>query len=976
MILIVQTIVGTLYQTEIGLYLSLQKVFYAWFFLIGDMIPFPGVRLILWVLFVNLLAAFIKRWPSWCKAWGLLITHLGLLLLFVAAFGKFHWGLDTHVTIKEGQKAHQSRAYANWELALWEQKDDVRQVRAIDLKDLIAHNEVFFEDHPGVVTPLRLELSLHYANALAYAKGPRMQDAAYRNGSGIIYIEAQALSKEKEENIPGILLNLIQTDEQKETLLLYGTEMKATPLKLFGRDFWIQLRHKRYGLPLSIELKDVIQELYPGTDTPSHYESQIIVDDAHVKRDVYISMNQPFRYDKYTFFQASYAVNTKGEELSTFTVSYNPVRLLPYVASLLVVLGLFLNFCAQLWRRRSSLMMTALVGLFVCQGALWAEEPLPQAAVDAWSRLPILEQGRVKPMESFAQNQLLQLSGRRTWNRSSASEWLLRLVMAAETMKDERVFRIDNPQVVESLGIKARKRRRYSFAELQNKENLLRTLVAKANDVSQNKRNALDRAYLQVWYNYWLYFDLTQSFMFTQESSWFRIDSHLQKTLGLDNRDEGGYSFYETFQNIDRLKTVVAGFIQKPQNEWSSEDKKAYNLAAHLFQWVQHQKTTPLKLVYVVGQSPAWLDVVDLLQKQVGARIISAPLAYLFQAYQAFHKQDWILFETQIKNLKFENILRWDNLSGMKRLSLERVYHRWDPMARTKVFYIILMCLCFILFLKPTAWFYRALVLLTVGTVIWHGLGIGLRMMILSRAPVSTLYETFIFVSWIASLTGLVMEWIQKKGLGLLVVSFLGFILMSIAGRYAMDGDTLEVLQAVLNSNFWLSTHVITITMGYSLCVVAGLIGHIYLIQATFLKKSTQSLASLSEILYGTLAAGLLFSFLGTILGGIWADQSWGRFWGWDPKENGALLIVLWCVTLFHARMCGMVKPWGFAAGCSLMPIFVTLAWFGINLLGVGLHSYGFTEGVASNLYAFIAFEVIFVGLMLVLQKRWNGVQS
>jgi len=103
----------------------------------------------------------------------------------------------------------------------------------------------------------------------------------------------------------------------------------------------------------------------------------------------------------------------------------------------------------------------------------------------------------------------------------------------------------------------------------------------------------------------------------------------------------------------------------------------------------------------------------------------------------------------------------------------------------------------------------------------------------------------------------------------------------------------------------------------------------------------------------------LFFTLFGTILGGIWADQSWGRFWGWDPKENGALLIVMWQLMMIHMRLTAMVKPHGFALGMILNNIIVIIAWFGVNLLNIGLHSYGFAEGIALNLIIFISAELI-----------------
>jgi ABC-type transport system involved in cytochrome c biogenesis permease subunit len=195
-------------------------------------------------------------------------------------------------------------------------------------------------------------------------------------------------------------------------------------------------------------------------------------------------------------------------------------------------------------------------------------------------------------------------------------------------------------------------------------------------------------------------------------------------------------------------------------------------------------------------------------------------------------------------------------------------------------------------------------------------------------------------------------------------------ILLMVAARFSTQGDTLGVVVAVLDSNFWLSTHVVTITMGYAGCLAAGLVGHLYLLQALRKPRYDPSLQTIARAIYGLLAFGLIFSFLGTMLGGVWADQSWGRFWGWDPKENGALLIVLWCAILFHARIAGMIGSLGVAAGSVLGVIVVLMAWLGINLLGVGLHSYGFTSGLARGLWTSVAFEVSFVVVTLGLIQR------
>jgi ABC-type transport system involved in cytochrome c biogenesis permease subunit len=241
-----------------------------------------------------------------------------------------------------------------------------------------------------------------------------------------------------------------------------------------------------------------------------------------------------------------------------------------------------------------------------------------------------------------------------------------------------------------------------------------------------------------------------------------------------------------------------------------------------------------------------------------------------------------------------------------------------------------------------------------------HVLGLLMRIIIMGRPPVSSLYETFIFVAFITVFLGLMIEYYNRQWLGIVTAAIGGMALLFIANKYSAEGDTLKVLVAVLNSNFWLATHVTTITMGYASTCVGGLLGHIWLLQAVF-GRDRHTLDKTYKTILGILGVALTLTFLGTNLGGIWADQSWGRFWGWDPKENGALMIVLWTALLFHAKVAQMIGPFGLAVGAVIGMMVVMWAWFGVNLLSVGLHSYGFTSGVASSLIAYAVGEVLFL---------------
>jgi ABC-type transport system involved in cytochrome c biogenesis permease subunit len=162
------------------------------------------------------------------------------------------------------------------------------------------------------------------------------------------------------------------------------------------------------------------------------------------------------------------------------------------------------------------------------------------------------------------------------------------------------------------------------------------------------------------------------------------------------------------------------------------------------------------------------------------------------------------------------------------------------------------------------------------------------------------------------------------------------------------------------------------ITLGYATTFLAGLLGMLYILRGMFTTTLTPDVQKdLTRMTYGTLCFAIFFSFVGTVLGGLWADDSWGRFWGWDPKENGALMIVLWNALVLHARWDGIVKDRGLAVLAVGGNIVTAWSWFGVNELGVGLHSYGFTEGVLKTLGIFIGTQLLVIAMGALPKELW-----
>jgi cytochrome c-type biogenesis protein CcsB len=261
------------------------------------------------------------------------------------------------------------------------------------------------------------------------------------------------------------------------------------------------------------------------------------------------------------------------------------------------------------------------------------------------------------------------------------------------------------------------------------------------------------------------------------------------------------------------------------------------------------------------------------------------------------------------------------------------------------VIYVTALVLAFLsLLFWPRTLVRSAFYLLALAFVV-HTVGLVSRMVLQGRPPVTNLYSSAIFVGWAAVLLGIVLERFYRNGIGTMVASAIGFVTLIIAHHLAASGDTLEMMRAVLDSNFWLATHVVCITIGYSSTFLSGFLAILYLVRRVVDRRWNETHATeMERMVYGIVCFSLLFSFIGTILGGIWADQSWGRFWGWDPKENGALMIVLWNAFILHARVGKLAGQRAVMIMAVFGNVVTAFSWFGVNMLGIGLHSYGFME--------------------------------
>jgi ABC-type transport system involved in cytochrome c biogenesis permease subunit len=609
------------------------------------------------------------------------------------------------------------------------------------------------------------------------------------------------------------------------------------------------------------------------------------------------------------------------------------------------------------------------------------------AAGDAVSSVPfdcsalkgivILENGRSKPLDTYAANLLRQFSGRARVDGLNALQWIGEALCDPLAATKRHVFLLNNPDTLNALGMEGG-RDRYSFDQLLPHFAALDRLAQEAFRLGEKDRTTVENEIISLYTRVGVFQQLLDSFSYLTPHTDFTLTSAAVRARLHLPADMTACSVFDLIQShaLNAGEAMRLAAVTGP--EASADDRELARVAQNFQRWLQSNRDQALRILpYPIPGDERWLSPWDALAAGfLDNAEIARAVAQLHALRLAYQQGNQAGFDAAAAAFNGVIGASFGDRVHQTRLDWELVYNAVDPFFKAELLYgLALLALLLSMFVLKS-WLYRASVALLGLGLVLHTYGMGARMLIMARPPVTNLYETFVFVSWVAVLLGLIVEWLQKRSLGIISAGFTGFVFLMIASRYALQGDTLGMLAAVLNTNFWLAVHVITITVGYAGSVVAGIIGHVYLFQRLLTPGKQDDLDNTARFIYSTLAFGLVFTFIGTMLGGIWADQSWGRFWGWDPKENGALFIILWASILFHARLAGYIRQLGMALGSIGSIMCVVLAWFGVNLLGVGMHSYGFTSGVAVALLVFLACETVFMSVMALLIRRRERIKT
>jgi len=603
-------------------------------------------------------------------------------------------------------------------------------------------------------------------------------------------------------------------------------------------------------------------------------------------------------------------------------------------------------------------LLVLLLGLIYLGSTLAPPSNKSDFDLNGFGRLPVLVDGRIKPLDTVARTSLLVLQGRQRFTAPNGeslepAEWLLDVLFNPAVANDYRHFLIENPEVLALLGKEQDNQKRFSFNELRGKLEELDRQMRLADPVDEQERTPFQREVAKLYQRLVLY-------------------QRLQQSVNLESSPDLLADLLR-FQEI--LPAGAAAVRAKEAGRpYAEADYKAVMNFASQFQFLSD---TGYLLVIPpdAGHAGAngWKKMGDALMETFRRGAISpdamayAGLGHAWRLKQPRDFNEIVGLYTQQLAKRFQPQLR--------QCRAEAVFNHAQPFYTSMVLYVLAFLLAVISWLKWPDLLQRSACWLLALAFVVATAGIATRMWLEGRPPVTNLYSSALFVGWVAVALCLVLERIYRNAIGSVAGGMIGFGTLLIAHHLALSsGDTMEMMRAVLDSNFWLATHVVVITMGYGSTFLAGFLAIIYIFRGTLTRSLTPETAdALTRMVYGIVCFATLFSLVGTVLGGIWADQSWGRFWGWDPKENGALIIVLWNAIILHCRWGGLIRQRGLMMLAVFGNIVTSWSWFGVNMLGVGLHSYGFMQSAFYWLIAFVASQVLIIALAAIPPASWRS---
>jgi ABC-type transport system involved in cytochrome c biogenesis permease subunit len=533
-----------------------------------------------------------------------------------------------------------------------------------------------------------------------------------------------------------------------------------------------------------------------------------------------------------------------------------------------------------------------------------------------WGLLAIQDGGRRKPVDTFAKEALIRINGRSTHTDKTGRKWqpndfVLSALTETHDWKDEPMVLISSGQLIEQLGLDKTKRR-FSFAQLTGSAQLQR-LVTEAEALKRAEK-PLTRAQQEA---------LSVSDRLTLLARVLDGRALLIVPAPTNETDpwvdpSGSSKYYSNAQVAPlrtQLQTVASSYVQGD----------GFNLSR-----AANQLREDLRA----------------LSPSIYPRDQQLRLEYFYNHFEAFYRAIWC-YGIALVILLIAHLRRSRGLGVRRHVA---AFESADMSADSKM--------------GVLQWLG---VTIAIAGLVFQAAGIVMRCMIAGRPPVTNMYESIIWVSFAVSFFGMIFFVRYRAPIYLLAALPVTLIALLLVHQMPIAmPSSIDPLVPVLRDNFWLTIHVLTITLSYAAFALAMGFGHILLWRYARNPAAARADAPMLFWLYRVLQLGVLLLAAGTILGGVWANYSWGRFWGWDPKETWALIALLCYILALHGRLAGWWTQFGLAVASVVCFLAVLMAWYGVNfVLGKGLHSYGFGIGGETYVAMFVVLDLLFVAFAI-----------
>ncbi len=734
----------------------------------------------------------------------------------------------------------------------------------------------------------------------------------------------------------GALVVEVSYNGEKRVVKLLGGGMRASivgePVSLDMKDVKLTLSWgaKTINLPFYVYLKDFIVERYPGSMRPSSYESLVIVKDPVNNREFEyrIYMNHTLEYGGYKFFQSSYDPDERGTVLS---VNHDPGKIPTYIGYFLLALGLFLNLINPYSRfgRLARMKVEKLVGIFVMVFVLFhpstaEEDPLKMPLEQVIKQVKKVSEehaekfgtlltqsvdGRIEPIDTLSIDVLNKVSKRTSFYGLTHNQIVLGMLVMPRYWQVIPVIKVSHPAIKKMLGVPVRDR----------------------------------------------YFPFYKAF-----------------------DEDGNYKLYQAVEQAKRKKPARRNQFDK---ELIKIDERI-NIMYMVF-------TGELFRIFPLKGDPnhTWYSpkaAVEKFPEKESQKIRLLLIGYFAAVEKGIKEGDWSYADKFLQKIKeYQKINGADIYPSEIKIKAEILYNRLNLFERLIFVYLFagltLLTLIFIKLIKPSLDLSiptRTVLIILIAGFLLHTFNLGLRWYISGHAPWSNGYESMIYIAWTIILAGIVFA--KQSPFAVATTGILSGLTLFVAHLSWMDPQITTIVPVL--KSYWLTIHVSVITASYGFLGLSALLGFITLLLFIIRnpksyddkqKQITISILEATRINEMSMIIGLSLITVGNFLGGVWANESWGRYWGWDPKETWALVTILVYTFIVHTRLVPWLRSTYLFAVLSVLGFSsVLMTYFGVNYYLSGLHSYAAGDPIPVPSWVYWAIAVVFTVIIAAYRNR------